>query len=352
MAPYPSYLIDLVHTLKDQKKVAHEDKEDVYQKFLETYINAKVFKPVEGQTRIGYEKVKKAFYETDDFFLNQLAEAAGELGLIPQIPYKNFLEKFYTSLLATYPVLTKTGQLTKEAQALLERPLEYSWKPPLIHNKPVLNGIAVLFKALEKEPLNFNPYWGDKVRSIIASNLECSEKYGYPKINRSDEEENRLIEYPTISYEAFLEKYKEYFVFTTSGVVSDYNVRLKPKMKKIGIIYSAVTGVVGIGAGILVGPEAFLTMLSASGGLAVTSGLATGFCSGLKYRSPGEGWLSLTPAGRKLLRELKAWENYVDKVSDEAKYQNSFPGVQRKTARIEAGLGGIRLKNIYFRQND
>ena len=105
-------------------------------------------------------------------------------------------------------------------------------------------------------------------------------------------------------------------------------------MKKIGIIYSAITGVVGIGAGILAGPEAFLTMLAASGGLAATSGLTTVFYSSLEYRSPGEGWLSLTPAGRKLLRELKAWENYVDKVSDEAKYQNSFPGVQRKRKTV------------------
>ena len=330
---YPDYLLQTYSAVSRVGKFTDEDRLELYADFIDYYTNNNVFVILSNGNNSWVDWKRKATLdEVERKVINEIFNLTEPTFLLPRITNSKtikskFLTEFTETILKYYPIFNKgTGSLKEGAKKLITEVRQVNFNQPVINdNEPLPNFLVAWMKTLE-EPQWFNAYRDEETKAInlISNNLEANEKYGYVSSTGHSSEGYDLATYTCIRYEAFFHKYAKYITFNENNLKNRFKLVTKPffRRAKNSLIGSATAITAATTAGAMVVPDPGMVLIPVT----VVSGLAL-IGTGINYLAAsesnrGRGWVTLTKTGKRLLKEIKAWENFVDSSSEDNRYSD------------------------------
>lgn len=324
MSDYPYFLRPiLVEYGKNlPRKFNKEQVRELYLDFMKHYISEKVFVKVIVEEVIWFKISNKAtnLSRTERNFI--IAVAANQYGWLPDVCsiqkesdfYKNFAEQVEKFFLLTI----RPGKLTEKAERLLNDSVSFSFTVPQVDGAPVPTYLVALLKFLSNQDYSFSFDWKGKegLRVIAEQNVKADRKYGYSSAP------HRIVEF--IRYSALYENgfYAEIAPFIE---YKELTVRARIKHGSVGRAFShhktvaTVTSTATLAGTTLAvtNPTIFAISTAVVGTGAVLTSLGY-----LIAHPVNNKILVVKPEGRKLLKEITAWENLINKTPEPESYVN------------------------------
>lgn len=320
---YPEFLRSTILTGNSSQRLSAQDKTDLYIDFLNWYLNSGMFIQVRDDENKPWFKLsrKHVLVGKELTYIKDLASQTG--WWFPPVASdeakEGFIDEFVKTTFKHFPIY-ENGKLAKKANELLDSKPEYSFTVPQWNNEPIPNYLVAIMKHLEKQPIIVTSLDFGGIVSIIHDNAKGDKRYSYLPAGESRLDYGRdMALYPNLTEKKF---YSSIGLFVSKTPLTLLKRAKYGKLgqtvrnKKISIPSVSALTVAGSSAAILE-PAIFM-------GGSITAGFLTAIGATIYALTShyAASLVSLTPEGRMRLREIKAWENYVDNTGNKNSYRS------------------------------
>ena len=355
--PYPTYMLPLiVNEVMIGKKDAVKASLQAYELYLEYQLEQGTIVPATAENigLLGYVSSGDSTNREENTIKNKLFAMTGLSKMLPDVLdtsnsiMATFLKKFIIIVEQTYPITDKKV-LTYAAESLYTEhfnnpvPERKKTKPaiepitfsiPVIDGKPIATDVVALLKMLKKpfySASNIESYKGEEIFSEnIIDHLPDCKKYGYSTAN----DDFNYAWFGIGRFKDYTFHWEKYFIFEQSTISTRFKYKYGKFFKKQTIAIPIAVSTVPVWAGLVpywLEGVAFLPTTIATGvGLLIAGGY--NLVAKESNFEPGVGWCKLTPEGEQLLREVEAWENFVDTTSKVETYNPELAGLSNRRA--------------------
>lgn len=356
--PYPAYMLPLiVHEVMIGKKDNLKASVQTYKLYLQYQLEQGTIIPATAETigLLGYVSGADSNSQDENTIKNNLFKITGMSKMLPNILNTNnpdkvdFLKKFINILTQTYPITDKKA-LTYGAERLytehfnhpipVRKKMKSSDTPQIAFSIPVINGepistdLVALLKMLRKPfycSSSIELYRGEDMFSEhIIDHLPDAKKYGYSTVN----DQFDYVWFNVGRFRDYAFKWKKYFIFEQATISTRFKYTYGKFFRKQTIAIPISVSTIPIWAGLIPywseGAMSLPIAAFTAAGLLIAGGY--NLVSKESNFEPGIGWCILTPKGEQLLREVEAWENFVDTTSKVEAYNPELAGLSNRHA--------------------
>lgn len=321
---YPNFVATAYRDALQAGRFTDVEKTQLYEDFVTHYLNLNIFTSI-GNGRYywyNWHPSRTVDYE-DRKIIIAVFNLTPPQFLIPHVKdiaaNHGFLNLFTEVVLNTYPLYEKNSQkVTAEASETLKQKNEIAFTPPTLSDgSAVPNYLVHWLKDLATPQFFSVPVTSGRKNNFFLKSLEkskeSSEKYGYPAFKEPKDLLGKMALYPLVYFEIFFSNHKKFFTLHSFTIKNMVKFQFAPLWRDRKLMLT------GIGASYAVVNVATYTFFP-DFVFGLTLGYLMFFMTYFVIRPLhkfGQGWVSLTPYGEKLLQEALAWENYVNNSSPE-----------------------------------